>query len=186
MTRQVRGWLLGCSLVVAPPAYAQLGELQVGAFGGYGTGEAFGPGAGLVLGVAPGRLAYVGLRWTYYVGHTELRGATLTEVRTRTQVVAVDLGIQIPTGTLEIVPRVSIGWSQFTQRARQPDASGSSSEFLAAPGVAVEMHVGRIALIPEIQYYLAGSPNLPWRVDHRAVVASVRLVFLTEIRRIRR
>lgn len=179
-------WLVLVALLPAAPGRAQLGELQVGATGAYGSGEAFGPGAGLVLGVAPGRLAYVGVRWTYYLGDTELRGATPSEVRTRTQVVAVDLGVQIPAGTLEVVPGVAVGWSQFTQRARQPDATGSSSEFLAAPGVALVLHAGRIALIPEMQYYLAGSPNLPWRVNHRALVASVRLVFLSEIRRIRR
>jgi hypothetical protein len=182
----VSAWLVCVALLLAAPGRAQLGELQIGATGAYGSGEAFGPGVGLVLGVAPGRLAYVGLRWTYYLGDTQLRGATPSEVRTRTQVVAVDLGIQIPAGTLEIVPGVSVGWSQFTQRARQPNASGSSHEFLAAPGVAVELHVGRLALIPEMQYYLAGSPKLPWRVNHRGFVVSARLVFLSEIRRIRR
>jgi hypothetical protein len=186
VTRLVRGWLLGWSLVVAAPAQAQLGELQAGVIAGYGTGDASGRGAGLVLGVAPGRIAYVGLRWIYHAGTTKLRGPVPSEVRTRGQVFAVDLGVQIPARGLEIVPSVSVGVNQFTQRAVQPSASGHSREFLMAPGVAVEMHVGRIALIPEMQYYLAGSPNLPWPVDHRALVASVRLVFLSEIRRIRR
>lgn len=181
-----RACLLCLPVFVAAPARAQLGELQVGVIGAYGRGEARGAGGGLVLGVAAGRLAYVGLRWTYYAGDTRLRGPTPSEVRTRTQVVAMDLGIQIPVGALEIVPGVTVGWNQFTQRARQPDASGSSSEFLAAPGIAVEMRVARIAIIPEIQYLLAGAPNLPWRVDHRGLAASVRLVYLSELRRIRR
>jgi len=186
VTRLLRGCFLGCSMIVAAPAQAQLGELQVGVIAGYGTGEAYGPGAGLVLGVAPGRLAYVGLRWTYHAGTTGLRGPVPSEVRTRGQVFAMDLGVQIPVGGLEVVPSVSVGLNQFTQRAVQPSASGHSREFLVAPGVAVEMYAGRIALIPEIQYYLAGSPNLPWRVDHRGLVVSARLVFLAEIRRIRR
>jgi hypothetical protein len=171
---------------VAAPARAQLGELQVGVIGAYGRGEARGAGGGLVLGVAAGRLGYVGLRWTYYGGATKPHGLVPSDVRTRTQLLAVDLGIQIPVGALEIVPGLSVGWIQFTQQARQPDASGSSQEFLAAPGVAVEMRIARFALIPEIQYSLAGTPNLPWRVAHRGLAASVRLVYLSELRRIRR
>ena len=186
MTRRSSACALCAALVVAAPARAQLGELQVGAIAGYGTGQAYGPGAGLVLGLAAGRLAYVGLRWTYHMGTTQVRGPGLSEVRTRGQVFAADLGVQIPAGALEIVPFVSVGMNQFTQSASQPNASGNSREFLGAPGLAVEMRVARIAVIPEIQYYFAGAPDLPWRVRHRGLTAAVRLVFLSEVRRIRR
>lgn len=181
---------LVCALSVmaiagAEPARAQLGELQAGVVVASGRGAANGAGAGLVLGVAPGRLAYVGLRWTYHFGATE-QPNPLTEVQTRTQVFAVDLGIEIPAGTLEVFPGVSLGAVQFTQHARGPDASGNSWEFVAAPGLAVEVRIARFALIPEIQYTLAGAPDLPWQVDHRGLVASVRLVILHELHRIRR
>lgn len=184
--RGLRAASLMCALLGATPARAQLGELQVGAIGAFGKGEAYGPGAGLVLGVATGRLAYVGLRWTYYLGDTRTRGTTASVVSTRAQLVAVDLGIQIPAGAVEIVTGITLGWQQFTQHARQPDASGVSQEFLAAPGVALELRVGRIAVIPELQYALVGSPKLPWPVTHRGPMVSVRLVLLSELRRIRR
>lgn len=176
-----------CVLAIAvEPAHAQLAETQVGVVGGYSNGHAYGPGAGLTVGVAPGRLVYVGLRWMYYFGVPEHRGVAATEVRTKTQVITVDLGVQIPAGTLEVIPDISLGWNQFTQRASQPSASGYSKEFFAAPGVAVELRVARLGLIPEIQYIFAGSPELPWRVEHRGLLFSVRCVYLGELKRIRR
>jgi len=168
-------------------AGTQLGEFQAGGVASYGTGKPFGRGAGLVVGVAPGRLAYVGLRWTYHAGVTEQRGPS-TEVATRVQVFAVDLGLQIPMGRLEVVPGVGVGMVQFVQRTQAPAGAGSgaSKEFFAAPGIAVEMRAARVAVIPEVQYFLAGHPELPWSVQRRGLVASVRLVFLAEVRRIRR
>jgi len=41
-------------------------------------------------------------------------------------------------------------------------------------------------VIPELQYHLAGDPDLPSQVDHRGLVASLRLVIPLEIGRIRR
>jgi len=181
--------LLALFLVTAT-AGAQLGEFQAGGVASYGTGKPFGRGAGLVVGVAPGRLAYVGLRWTYHAGMTEQRdsGGPSTEVKTRVQVFAMDLGLQIPIGRLELVPGVSIGMVQFVQRTQAPAGAGSgiSKEFFAAPGISVEMRAARVAVIPELQYVLAGHPELPWSVQRRGLVASVRLVFLAEVRRIRR
>jgi hypothetical protein len=164
------------------PAQAQLGELQVGAVASYGTAGPFGRGAGLVLGVAPGRLVYAGLRWAYHAGDRQLLGPG-AELKTRVQVFAADFGVQIPVGALEVVPGVSMGMLQFAQRAQ---VSAYSREFFAAPGVSLEVRLARIALIPEVQYYLGGYPDLPWAVQHRGAVASMRLVYLREIRRIRR
>lgn len=179
--------LLALFLVTAT-AGAQLGEFQAGGVASYGTGKPFGRGAGLVVGVAPGRLAYVGLRWTYHAGTTEQRGSPSTEVKTRVQVFAMDLGLQIPIGRLEVVPGVGLGMVQFVQRTQGPAGAGSgtSKEFFAAPGISVEMRAARVAVIPEVQYFLAGHPELPWSVQRRGLVASVRLVFLAEVRRIRR
>jgi hypothetical protein len=93
--------------------------------------------------------------------------------------------VQIPAGALEVNPGLSLGWNQFTQHASQPTASGSSAEFFGAPGVAVELHVARVAFIPELQNIFAGSPNLPWPVSHQGLLLSVRWIFLGEIHRIR-
>ena len=45
-------------------AFAQLGEVHLGSLVTYGTARSYGPGAGLGLGVAAGRLVYLGARWT--------------------------------------------------------------------------------------------------------------------------
>ncbi len=187
--------LIGALATVASPVPAQLGVLQFGGVGSYGTGEAFGAGGGLVLGVAAGRLAYIGLRWTYHAGSTNLLGPASppTEVTTRGQVFAVDFGVQIPVGRVEVVPGLSVGFVRFAQRGRAPAAGGGSTvtaehetEFLAAPGVSVSVPAGPVALIPELRYNFAGSPsNLPWRVPHRGLLASLRLVITFEVGRIR-
>jgi hypothetical protein len=187
--------VVGALAVVASPAPAQIGVLQFGGVGSFGTGEPFGAGGGLVAGVAAGRIAYIGLRWTYHTGSTKLRGpaSPQTEVTTRGQVFAIDLGVQVPVGRLEVVPGLSVGFVRFAQRARTPAAGGGSTviagheiEFLAAPGMSVSVPVGPMALIPELRYTFAGSPsNLPWRVPHRGLLASLRLVITFEVGRIR-
>ncbi len=171
--------------------WGQLGELQAGVIGSYGTHDPYREGAGLVFGVAPGRLVYVGLRWIYYAGATISSGpaATPTNVRNRAQVFATDLGVEIPvTGGLDALPMVSLGVVQFAQRENPTTGpvAGHSKEFFAAPGLAMEVSVGHIAVIPEVQYYLTGHTELTWPVHNRGLAASVRLVFLAEIRRIRR
>ena len=90
----------------------------------------------------------------------------------------------IPVGALEVVPGVSLGAMRFAQHAGS--ARAHKVEFLAAPGVAVEVHVARVALIPELQYSLAGDPELTQPVPHRGLVASMRLVIPIEVGRIRR
>ncbi|MGH7613518.1 MAG: hypothetical protein ACREMW_05665 [Gemmatimonadales bacterium] len=177
--------------IVASAASAQKGEIQVGGVGSYGTSDAAGAGAGMVLGVAAGRIAYVGLRWTYFAGTTEPRGpAPPAEVTTRSHVFALDLGVQIPVGRLEVVPGMSVGFVRFAQRVRAPAGGGSTveheTEFLAVPGVAVAVQAGSMSLIPELRYSLAGSPSsLPWRVSHRGLLLSLRLVITFEVGRIR-
>jgi hypothetical protein len=187
--------LVGSLTIVASPAPAQLGELQVGGVGTYGTGEPYGAGAGLVLGVNAGRLAYIGLRWIYQTGTTELLGPASppTEVTNRIQVFALDLAVHIPVGRIEVVPGLSVGVARFAQRARAPAPGGGSAvidahkvEFMAAPGVSVEFPVGPVSLLPELQYSFAGSPStLPRRVQHRGLLASLRLVITFEVGRIR-
>lgn len=165
----------GVTALCASPVTGQVGELHLGVIASYGTPETYGPGAGVVLGIAPGRLVYVGVRWSYQVG------ATLQQVRNRVQTYAVDLGVQFPVGSLEVVPSMSLGVLRFAQR--EAGISRHSTEFLAAPGMSVEIPVARIALIPEIQYYLAGSPALLHPVTHRGVLASMRLVVPIEVSR---
>lgn len=165
----------GLTALFASPVAGQIGELHLGVVASYGTPETFGPGAGVVLGIAPGRLVYVGVRWSYQVGATQL------QVRNRVQTYAVDLGMQFPVGALEIVPSMSLGALRFAQR--EAGMSRHSTEFLAAPGISVEIPVARLALIPEIQFYLAGSPALLHPVTHRGMLASVRLVVPIEVSR---
>ncbi len=187
--------LVGALAIVASPAPAQIGEIQAGGIGSYGTGEPFGAGAGLVWGVAAGRIAYIGVRWTNFGGTTNQRGpaSSPSEVTTRSQQFALDLGVQIPVGRLEVVPGMSVGFVRFAQRVRAPAPGGGSTvvsehetEFLAAPGVAVVVPAGPVAFIPELRYSLAGSPSsLPWRVPHRGLLLSLRLVITFEVGRIR-
>ena len=173
-------------LCLTPTALpAQLGELQVGPLASYGMRDPYRAGAGLALGVSPGRLVYVGLRWISYGGAT-----TGPDVRNRAQVFATDFDVQIPPhgGLLELRPSIGIGMVQFTQRsgAAPGTVSGYSKEFFAAPGVALQLSAPRIALIPELQYYFTGHSELTWPVHNNGLAFSVRLVFLAEIRRIRR
>lgn len=171
------GLLIG-ALSTAVPALGQIGEVQAGVVGSYGWTAAYGPGAGLVFGVSTGRLAYVGLRWTYHTGSTN------AGVTTRAQAFAVDLGVVIPLRQLDVVAGVSLGAVRFAQRSGSTRAH--KVEFLGAPGLAAELHVARIALIPELQYAWAGDPELPQAVRHHGLVASVRLVVPIEVGRIRR
>lgn len=177
--RCTRGYALAGALsLTASPLPAQLGEVQAGVVASYGTSKAAGAGAGLVLGVASGRLAYLGLRWTYQAG------ATTAGVTTRAQTFTVDLGIVIPVRALDVVAGLSLGAERFAQQAG--GARTHKVEFLAAPGIAAEVHVARLALIPELQYRLAGDPELAQPVQHRGPVASLRLVIPVEVGRIRR
>ena len=177
--------LLMALVCVTPTALsAQLGELQVGAIASYGLRDPYRSGAGAVLGVAPGRLVYVGLRWIYY------DGATTFNVRNRAQVFATDFDVQIPLrgGVLEMRPSIGLGMVQFVQRGSGTTGpvSGYSKEFFAAPGVALQLSAARVALIPELQYYFTGHSELTWPVHNKGLAFSARLVFLSEIRRIRR
>ena len=189
---RARAWLLAGALSpLASPVAAQLGEAQVGVIASYGTGMAARPGAGLVLGVAVGRLTYGGLRWTYYGTTTTTQGpaASPTEVRNTQQVFALDVGMVLPKGSLEVIPEVSIGFARFVQHSL-PAAGGAESvdygtKLLVAPGLAVEVHAGRFALIPELQYCFAGKPKLPWPAEHYGLIGSLRLVRWFEVRRIR-
>ncbi len=186
---------LGVLGFCAAPAQAQLGELQFGPTVSYGSGSSYGSGAGAAFGVSVGRLAYVGLRWTAYRGATveETGGPSTAMVRNRTQVTALDLGVVIPAGMFEFVPGFSIGAVWFRQRATHLTAGGSplvtsahAEEFFVAPGLAVEIHAGGLVLIPQLQYCLAGRPDLPWPAHHGGALASVRLVVPIELHRIRR
>jgi hypothetical protein len=170
--------LAAVALPGASPLAGQIGELQLGVVASLGTPRAFGPGAGLVVGIAPGRLVYVGARWTYQFGSTQ------TQVRTRVQSFAADLGVQIPAGAVEVVPSLSLGALRYAQRAA--GIHTHSVEFLAAPGLSLEIPVARVALIPEVQFYLAGKPsNLSVPVTHRGLLTSLRLVVPIEVSRFR-
>lgn len=111
-------------------------------------------------------------------------GATTAGVTTRAQTFAVDLGIVIPVRSLDVVAGLSLGAERFAQHVGS--ARTHTVEFVAAPGIAAELHVARLALIPELQYSLAGDPELAQPVQHRGLVVSLRLVIPVEVGRIRR
>ena len=188
MMRLLQAGTLSVALACVPAAtHAQLGEVHVGALLSYGLPNNFGPGVGLVVGVAAGRVAYLGLRWTYLTGETIATGGPTTpvEVTSRVQVFAADLGILFPVGQFEIVPGASLGWARFAQRV-VPAGGGSpvrehGTKFFAAPGVWVQARLAGLLVIPELQYYLAEDPELSRPVSRRGLVASLRLVVPFEI-----
>ena len=187
-----RGLLAVALLVAARPAAAQLWEVHLGGVASYASRGEFGPGAGAVLGIAPGRFAYAGLRYVVYAGATTMSGAppSQTDVRNRTQTFSVDLGLMFPAGRADIMPGIGFGAVHFDQATR-PSGSGSAwqssaaTEFMATPGIAAEFHLGKVALIPDLQYRLAHVPALPYSVQPNGLIASVRVVLAFEINRIR-
>jgi hypothetical protein len=50
----------------------------------------------------------------------------------------------------------------------------------------MQAHVAGLVLIPEVQYGLAGDPEMPRPVTHRGLTASLRVVVPFEVRRVRR
>jgi hypothetical protein len=189
--------MLLVAVLTCSPALArvQLGELHVGGLVSYGAAHDYRLGAGLVLGVAAGRLAYTGVRWAYQTGSTRsvASGGSAVEVTSRVQVFALDLGLQIPAGAFEIVPGASLGAARFAQRTKQPGPGGQLvtagdhvTNFFAAPSLSVQVRVSRVLVIPELQYFLAGDPDFAWPAPHRGPVATVRIVATRELARIRR
>ena len=190
MSRLRRVLLLSAALVCAPHMVrAQVGEVHIGALASYGLPESFGPGGGMVVGVAAGRLVYIGLRWAYQSGSTEVMGtpASPVSVTGRAQLFAFDLGLLFPVGAFEIVPGISLGAARYAQQAdsRASILSEYDVAFLAAPSLSVYARLGGLLVIPELQYFLGQNPDLPWPVEHRGPVASIRFVVPFEVSRIR-
>jgi len=189
----MRRVLLLAVLLAPSGLQAQLGEVHVGLLGSVGTGAAWGPGLGAIVGVAPGRLTYVGLRLQAHRGPTEeLQGVEgMVGVRSRMTVFAADLGFMIPVGPVEVIPGVSLGVLRFSQQVDDPMVEGGfgtptiATEFYPAPTLAVLIRVKGIHLIPEIQADLAGDPDLPAPVSHRGVMFGLRVVIPFEVDRIR-
>lgn len=187
------GCLIAALSACAGSAAAQIAELHMGAVGSVGAGSAYGPGAGLLVGLSAGRLTYAGVRWASYTGRTSTDGTV--RVRTRTQTFSADVGVVLPLGGMELMPGISLGALRFAQRhgaagdttGALTSLTGHAVEFLVSPGLALEIHAGgSFAFIPEIQWSLAGHPDLPFRAFHRGLVATIRLVTVTEIGRVRR
>lgn len=181
-----RSVLVALVCVVPSALSAQLGELQVGALASYGVSDPYGAGAGLVLGIAPGRLVYVGLHWIYYAGSTYQ-----VDVTNRAQVFATDLGVQIPLrggSVMELRPGIALGVVRFAQHGSDTTGTFSdySAEFFAAPGIALQLSSARIAIIPQVAYYFTGHTEMTWPVQNKGVAFSLRFVYLSEIGRIRR
>jgi hypothetical protein len=182
--------LLGILAMRTGTLEGQLGEFHVGAVAGYGTGNAWQGGAGLIVAVVPGRLAYLGLRWVRHAGAPQRTAGedASREATTRAQVLAADLGFQFPAGGVEVVPGVSLGAARLSQRiaggVASPETHGSW-EFHAAPSLAVYVPVHRILLAPEVQFALTGDPDFRPRAGVRGPVFYLRVVIPFEIDRIR-
>jgi hypothetical protein len=194
MTRIGRCVMVILALQCAPTvARAQLGEVHLGALVSYGLPNSHGPGVGIAIGVATGRLTYLGVRWAYHVGSAQADGTALipVEVTSRTQTFAADLGFLLPVGAVEIVPGISLGVSRFAQRNSELGNAGSKTEwasdieFVAGPGVSIHTRFAGLLFIPELQYVFGSDPELPWRVQHRGPVATMRIAFALEVGRFR-
>ena len=190
--KRLRAVLVATVLSLPSTVRAQLGEVQVGGLLSYGLEDAYGPGAGLVFGVAAGRITYIGARWTYYRG-SETRVTTPTEqldVTSRVQLFAVDLGVQVPAGAFEIIPGMSIGAARFAQRAQPvggPEAPNViATEFFWGAGLSVLGHVAGLVVIPEVQYGFAGDPQMIGPLVHQGLTFSMRVATTFEVGRVRR
>lgn len=169
-------------------AQAQLGEVQLGPVLTYGRAVPYRLGAGLALGLAAGRLSYVGLRWTFQNGSTQpgtLEG-TAVDLRSRAQLFLTDIGLMIPLGDVDLVPGGTLGVSWFAQRAG--GAGGQTrraTEFVGGASLSVQAHLLGLVLVPELQYLWAGDPGLSLAVTHQGPVASLRIAVPFEVARIR-
>lgn len=187
--------MLVCVAAAAAPsaARAQLGELQFGIIGGYGSAESYRGGAGLSIAVVPGRIAYLGARYVYHWGSTTTipGNAADFEIRSWSETVSADLGLQFPIGRVELVIGASLGSVRFQQNRLQllvpetPSETTEAWEFLVAPSVAVYFRAGRLLIAPEFQWGLAGDPDFPVHVSHRGPAFYLRVVVPFEIDRIR-
>jgi len=191
MTRAI---LAGLALVFRTSiAVAQLGELQLGVIGGYGEPESHGAGGGFTLAVVPGRVSYLGLRYFYSTGGTtSIPGNVPTQdVRTRSQLIAADLGLQVPVGSFELVIGSSFGATAFRQE--QNPQVVTAWEFTVAPTATLFIRAGRLLLAPEFQWIFAGSPGFndssnpefKVKVAHSGAQLNLRIVLPFEIDRIR-
>ncbi|MDH4131749.1 MAG: hypothetical protein OEV95_08060 [Gemmatimonadota bacterium] len=188
---------LGLALVLAlSPAslHAQLGEVHVGLLASYGTAGSYQAGGGLLAGVSAGRLVYLGVRWVYFAGDTEQRSDPQGQydVTTRAQIFAADLGLQYPTGPVEIVAGVTIGATRYGQETdplgsggTAASTSGVATELLVAPNLSVQIRALGLLVIPEVMYPLSGAPDLRWPADRKGAVFALRLVVPFEVQRVR-
>jgi hypothetical protein len=188
------GWRAGGVVLYAllgAPAAAQLGEVRMGAIGSYVAADAYRAGAGVTLGYAPGRLAWLGLRWIYHFGSTNRtgEGTASYDVTDRAQLFGADLGLEFPLGVMEIVVGGTLGavrFSQHTEAASMPAAEGEiATEFVVAPVAMLHIRAGPLMLVPQATWYFAGSPDLRWPVDHAGPAASLAIVYPIETDRIR-
>jgi len=188
--------LAGCfllSVLLPAPVTAQLGEVRIGVIGSYAVSDAYRSGGGLTLGYAPGRLAYMGVRWIYYVGSTEALAddAGSYDVTNRAQLFGADLGLEFPLGSMELVVGGTLGAVHYSQHTEPTGASTSGSEsagateFVAAPMAILHIRIGPVMVAPQLAYYVAGAPDLRWSVGGSGPALSCSILLPIETDRIR-
>jgi len=188
--------LAGCFLLLVllpAPVAAQLGEVRIGVIGSYAVSDAYRAGGGITLGYAPGRLAYMGVRWIYYVGSTEALAddAGSYDVTNRAQLFGADLGLEFPLGSMELVVGGTLGAVHYSQHTQPTGASTSGSEsagateFVAAPMAILHVRIGPVMVAPQLAYYFAGAPDLRWSVGGSGPALSCSILLPFETDRIR-
>ena len=190
--RSLAGGLALSALLTAPVA-AQLSEVRIGAIGSYVAADAYRAGAGITLGYAPARIAYIGLRWVYHFGSTASRtdGTGTYDVTDRAQLFGADLGMEFPVGNMELVVGGTLGAVRFSQQtAPGPSASSGAgtaiaTSFVAAPMVMLHVRVGPVMIAPQVTWYFAGTPDLRWPVDDSGPAVSLSVIIPFETDRIR-
>lgn len=181
------------SLLPPAPAAAQLGEIRIGAIGSYVAADAYRTGAGITLGYAPARIAYMGVRWIYHFGSTESRtdGTGTFDVTNQAQLFGADLGMEFPLGAMELVVGGTLGAVRFSQRTEPAPSSSSGSStaiatgFVAAPMAMLHIRIGAVMLAPQVTWYFAGTPDLRWPVDDSGPAVSLSVIIPIETDRIR-
>jgi hypothetical protein len=181
------------SLLLPARAGAQLSEVRIGAIGSYVAADAYRAGAGITLGYAPARIAYIGLRWVYHFGSTESRtdGTGTYDVTDRAQLFGADLGMEFPLGNMELVVGGTLGAVRFSQQTEpapsDPSGAGTAiaTSFVAAPMVMLHVRVGPVMIAPQVTWYFAGTPDLRWPVDDSGPAVSLSVIIPFETDRIR-
>lgn len=179
--------LIGVLVPAVLPAQARV--LPLGVLASYGTEGARAAGYGAAAGLRSGPL-YLGLRYTSYTGSTAVSGpfystcTIMNHDRTRSQVLAADVGYAIRAGVVEVIPGLIVGAQRYAQRRRSEqqgfrcatsEVTVTDARLALEPGIAIEVPVGAFRVIPDLRVSMIGGPQLLTPVRSGMLVTSVRI-----------